>query len=653
MEYKKFILQNYRAIVDPIEIDLSHGIVPLVGVNECGKTTILQAIFCFDYSNDKINSGRHLKNIMNLYETVDKGTCTIIALIEFDKEVIKSEFNYIIRKKEDEIIALKDKITSINSEIEQLSTEERDERSNEKAVIENQIKELEDTKKKIDKSITDYLEEYSKTKKVIVEISRELYNEADSTIKSVYKSSIFDSEFIDSNTIDKICRKLIDMCPYILYNDDFNDKPYDELVIGGNENTDWQDIYRRVFSSTDKLKENAYNLDDVFDLPENRQNTILSVTSNYLSKILTKAWKELTLKKEEINVSLTMEKRKHSVKTEDGNVVDVIDKVLKIKIREMNKNGYSCQFDLTDRSKGFIWYYNFIMKIQFNPKQIEDSENTVFLLDEPGSYLHETAQKELCNDLRKISMREGSVIYCTHSPQLLIPEIIPPNKIKIVSKVEGIIHASNLTEYKTEGKKIAALQPVYEALGTPMFNTFQNKENIVCVEGIYDKYAIELFCSLPKDTIVFPSVNSDTIINNIAYFITYRIPYLALWDNDGAGNKDCKKAKKHYGEVEGENCFVLPNKGKKLEMKMEDMFEKEDFDTFSEMLGFATKEIYDKNDYQNIMNALYFETTKKVKGELFSKLSINSQHQFSQLNSLISNHFRKKSKKCEKVLLGV
>lgn len=181
--------------------------------------------------------------------------------------------------------------------MEQLTTEEQDKKNNEKAVIENQIKELEDTKKKIDESISNYLEKYSKTKKVMVEISRELYNEADSTIKSVYKSSIFDSEFIDSNTIDQICRKLIDMCPYILYNDDFNDKPYDELVIGGNENTDWQDIYRRVFSSTDKLKENSYNLDDVFDLTENRQNTILSVTSNYLSKILTKAWKELTLKK--------------------------------------------------------------------------------------------------------------------------------------------------------------------------------------------------------------------------------------------------------------------------------------------------------------------------------------------------------------------
>ena len=83
------------------------------------------------------------------------------------------------------------------------------------------------------------------------------------------------------------------------------------------------------------------------------------------------------------------------------------------------------------------------------------------------------------------------------------------------------------------------------------------------------------------------------------------------------------------------------------------MFEKEDFDTFSEMLGLATKDVYDKNDYQNIMNALYFETTKKVKDDLFSKLSMDAQHQFSQLNSLIGCHFKKKIKKSEKLLQEV
>ena len=627
MIYKKFKIENYRAIVDPIEIDLSHGIVPLVGVNECGKTTILQAIFCFDYTNDKINSGRHLKNIMNLYETVDKGVCTISAEIESDKDVIRDEFNYVLRKKEDEILELKNKSESIE-----------DESSEEKQQILKNILEQEEKKKKLESCISQYLEEYSKQRKVIINISRELYSDTENTVKSIYKADFFKDNLVDEELVDQICKKLIDTCPYILYNDDFNDKPYDELIIGGTEHKDWQDIYRRVFSSVDKIKIYSYDLDEIFEVGENRLNSILSVTSTYLSKILTKAWKELTLKNDEINVSLTTEKRNRVVKTTDGKEAQITDKVLKIKIKEMNKAGYSCQFDLTDRSKGFIWYYNFIMKIQFNPKQIEESENTVFLLDEPGSYLHETAQKELCNDLKKIS-KDGTVIYCTHSPQLLIPKIIPPNKIKIVSKNDGMINAVNLTEYKTEGKKMAALQPVYEALGMPVFSTYHNKENIVCVEGIYDKYAIELFCDLPSGTVVFPSVNSDAIISNIAYFITYRIPYLALWDDDVAGNRDCNKAKKYYGIGESENCCVLPNKGKKAEMKMEDMFDKETFDRLSELCGLDIKKCYDKNDYQNIMNALYFEVKDTVKRKLFDKMSTYSQHQFAQLTSMIRTHF--------------
>ena len=52
MRYKSFTIENYRAIKDKVIIDLEKRVIPLVGINECGKTTILQAIFCFDYGND-------------------------------------------------------------------------------------------------------------------------------------------------------------------------------------------------------------------------------------------------------------------------------------------------------------------------------------------------------------------------------------------------------------------------------------------------------------------------------------------------------------------------------------------------------------------------------------------------------------------------
>ncbi len=62
MRYKMFVIENYRAINKKLIIDLEKRIIPLVGINECGKTTILQAIFCFDSSNDNEYSGKHLEN---------------------------------------------------------------------------------------------------------------------------------------------------------------------------------------------------------------------------------------------------------------------------------------------------------------------------------------------------------------------------------------------------------------------------------------------------------------------------------------------------------------------------------------------------------------------------------------------------------------
>ena len=54
MKYNKFTIRNYRAIEGPMEINIKKNkLVPLIGTNESGKTTILQAIFAFDYANDK------------------------------------------------------------------------------------------------------------------------------------------------------------------------------------------------------------------------------------------------------------------------------------------------------------------------------------------------------------------------------------------------------------------------------------------------------------------------------------------------------------------------------------------------------------------------------------------------------------------------
>src|SRR5262249_13508196 len=106
---------------------------------------------------------------------------------------------------------------------------------------------------------------------------------------------------------------------------------------------------------------------------------------------------------------------------------------IKLDIVETDNQGDQHFFFIRDRSKGFYWFFNFVMKLEFNPKIVADGRNTIYLLDEPGSYLHAFAQRKLCRKLKQLS-EKNCVIYCTHSHYLLDPETIPFGSITIADK---------------------------------------------------------------------------------------------------------------------------------------------------------------------------------------------------------------------------
>ena len=70
MKYKSFRIKDYKAIKDlVIEVD-KPKLTPIIGLNETGKSSILQAIFSFDYTNDNQYSGEfininYIKNKFN------------------------------------------------------------------------------------------------------------------------------------------------------------------------------------------------------------------------------------------------------------------------------------------------------------------------------------------------------------------------------------------------------------------------------------------------------------------------------------------------------------------------------------------------------------------------------------------------------------
>ena len=606
MQYNKFIIKNYRAIKGPLEINLKNKIVPLVGINECGKTTILQAIFAFDMANDDLNKSKHIQNIGNLYALEDD-TCEIKAIISIRKEELISIINELIKENENTRIRNDGKKEGLDSNTEEWKKLDN---LNQYCMRQNEIY----------NNLIQILEDKVTEDCIEIEIIRRLTENDGNTYSMIFKlfNKIDDFNYI----ITELSEKIVTQLPPILYSDDFNDRPDGEVEITESGNTtEWERIYYRVFNNA--LKKQDFSIYSLLDEDSRRRKSTLSDVSRYLSNNLTEAWSRFSNEKRKITISFDLEER---IEKEERK------RFLQINIVE-NVNGQERIFGISDRSKGFIWYYNFIMKIQFNPKQ-NINGNTIFLLDEPGSYLHETAQNELCKKLVEISKDEGVVIYCTHSPQLLNPSYIPLSTINIVSKTKSKVNCVPISSYKTRSTQTTAFQPIYEALQIPEFKMIDNDKKIVAGEGIYDKYVIEMFCDLPKDVITFGSANAKSLRDNIQYFIAFSIKYMAIWDNDPEGNCHCKNAKNEFGDIESKNFFTLPNLHNKPKVRMEEMFEIEDMKLINDTIGLPHASSYTLT----MSNLYYSEDREKKLLKIKSKLSKKCIDNFVNFSATIKPH---------------
>lgn len=555
MKYRKFFITNYRAISKTMCIDLTNKrLMPIVGVNECGKTTILKAIFCFDESNDKLYSGKHLTSLDNLYSTKTDE----IHLVSAEIETTKKELIETLYKAKDKL------------QLDDVDSESFD------------SIEIDDNK---------------------FQITRDLDNKK-------YNIEILD--FLSSENENKIAKYIIqNKLPCILYNDDFNDRPPAIINIPqeGVEGDEWFDIYQRVFNAAGQ---------DIFEVIETenpqKRKTILKSVEKILNKSLMESWNKFKLTKTVGSINIFLELREQT-------------RELVISIEEtINKENY--YFEIDDRSKGFIWYYNFIMKTKYNGKSDEDEKNMIYLLDEPGSYLHFAAQDQLCEKIKEISKNNAIVIYCTHSHHMLNLKHIPLNTMYIVEKSKKSIVLQKATQIATVTNKQNALQPIYEAIGIPLFDKYFADDKILMVEGIYDKYSIELFCNIPDEVNIFASTSCNDMIKNIPYFMLYNKKYIALWDNDSAGINSLKEATKNYGLVEANKFKLLPPIKQEGDRRMEEMYTEGDIKSLATLLKLDVD-----SDYETVMATLYTANPTVIKKakSILDKTTIDSFRKLSQL----------------------
>lgn len=177
-------------------------------------------------------------------------------------------------------------------------------------------------------------------------------------------------------------------------------------------------------------------------------------------------------------------KIKFRIDKKEENNNRIVERILDIRV-ENQRTGVS--LPLENRSKGFNWFFSFLvwfMKIQ------EDRNSTyILLLDEPGLNLHAKAQNDLLNFLADLS-NDYQIIFTTHSPFMIETDKL--NRVRTVfEQQDGTLISDSVQE-----KDPNTLFPLQAALGYDLAqNLFVSKKNLL-VEGIADLTYISIISAI-------------------------------------------------------------------------------------------------------------------------------------------------------------
>ena len=293
--------------------------------------------------------------------------------------------------------------------------------------------------------------------------------------------------------------------------------------------------------------------------------------------------------------------------------------------------------NISERSNGLRWYLNLFIDIIAN--DLKD-KNVVFLLDEPGVYLHVNAQRELLRLFYDLCKNDNQVVYTTHSPYM-----IDSNNIINIRAVEkdskGVTNIYN-TAYDNKLNSISkreTLTPMVKAIGADLrFNIGPQGEKLnIVTEGITDYMyftSMLYYLDVPEEKMpyIIPSVGAGNVNVVVSILIGWGCDYKVILDYDKAGFVECDKLIEYLNLKLGEDIFFV-NCKESYEYKDKDIYRNPEFVecliseedrakfsiSYLENKTMAAKEFYDKVKSKQI--ELSDDTVNRFT-MLFSKMGI-------------------------------
>lgn len=576
MKFSKIKIKNYKGI-EETELELSNSpkgnVYTLVGINESGKTSILEAINSFEYN-------------------AEKGSSAV-------SNAIKPDFN--------QIIPIKDK-ANFNGNIELITTLVFDEqdykelcswtKENCNFIIENEIKEVTVNQRYFYKNSR--FEDSSNSWGLHIQGKK---------VGSRAKRSID----IPEGDWQKCVNHLKEKMPNILY--------FPTALF---------DLPDKIYLNLPKEKENQKILfykaviQDILDSLEQDMNLQTHIVDRFLSQDQNdkENVKQLALKMGRKVTSIILDEWTKVLTKKNYNItidIDTDDQGVYLQFIIIDDDG---NFKLSERSLGFRWFFVFLLLTQFRGYRKSENKQVLFLFDEPASNLSQKAQEQLLKSLDRIG-KKCTILYTTHSQYLINPKWLENAFIVTNDALLNAEEFSNLkcTNIKVQRyrkfvdehpQEVSYFQPILDVLEYAPSDLDTCKSGII-LEGKYDYYTLNYLFSIilnKEDIRLIPGMSCSNADTLISLYTGWGKDFFVFLDSDDGGKTSKKRYQEIFGNIVKDRIFSYQDIDNNWTKKnMESIISNSDKLKIQQSV-FPDMKKYSKKSYNKAIQELYMNSEK-------------------------------------------
>lgn len=242
-------------------------------------------------------------------------------------------------------------------------------------------------------------------------------------------------------------------------------------------------------------------------------------------------------------------------KTWKSNNIDILIEITEtgafsFLIKDKGKANEHDRFSITDRSQGAQQFLSLIFSLSLETTN-KERRNELILIDEPEVHLHPSGVREVSQELMKIGA-SNYIFLATHSPFMIDKRHRERHYI-----VKKNVSATTVIYRVKDSDNIIDDEVLRDAFGLDVYRDLLNPHSVL-VEGVSDKILLRKALSiLGKDNIGITNGHGSNIVTLASKMNHDDMPVMVILDDDEDGKRDKERIIRIGGVFSAKNVFTI------------------------------------------------------------------------------------------------